>query len=76
MGNAHETKPDGPDKTGAKSSGDRFSEATSDKTLSDLEETESETDSTNPDSRPGPSPDGSLDGLIDESNEIKDTGPI
>ena len=55
---------------------ERKSEATSPETLSDIEETESESASTNLDNGPGPSPDGSLDGLIDESNEIKDTGPI
>jgi hypothetical protein len=50
----------------------RKSEATSDETLSDLEEGESDSSSTETNRDPGPSPDGALD----ESNEIKDAGPM
>ena len=50
---------------------DRQSEATSDETLSDLEENEEDVESSST-SDPGPSPDGALD----ESNEIKDAGPM
>ncbi len=51
---------------------ERKSEATSDETLSDLEETE--TDSNSPDTGldPGPSPDG----MLDEPDEIKDAEPM
>ncbi len=50
---------------------DRKSEATSDETLSDLEESEEDIGSSStPDS--GPSPDGALD----EGDEIKDAGPM
>ena len=57
----------------AKKLEERKSEATSDKTLSDLEETETVSSSTDTGGfDPGPSPDGSLD----ESDEIKDAGPI
>jgi len=52
---------------------ERKSEATSDKTLSDLEETETNSSSTDAGGfDPGPSPDGALD----EPDEIKDAGPI
>jgi hypothetical protein len=69
MGNSN-AKPD--IASGSKGREDRLSEATSDKTLSDLEE--SETDSSENDSGldPGPSPDG----LLDEPDEIKDAGPM
>ena len=51
--------------------GERKSEATSKETLSDLEETEK--DLTSPEqSSSGPSPDGQLD----ETDEIKDAGPM
>jgi hypothetical protein len=51
----------------------RKSEATSDKTLRDLEENETDSSSTDTGGfDPGPSPDGALD----ESDEIKDAGPI
>jgi hypothetical protein len=50
---------------------ERKSEATSDETLSDLEETE-DSSSTDTDLDPGPSPDGALD----EPDEIKDAGPM
>jgi len=49
----------------------RKSEATSEKTLSDIEETESDLDSTL-ELDPGPSPDGALD----EPDELKDAGPM
>ncbi|MDQ5845047.1 MAG: hypothetical protein M3539_07085 [Acidobacteriota bacterium] len=51
---------------------ERKSEATSDKTLADVTDMESDTDSIDADQDPGPSPDGALD----ESNEIKDAGPM
>jgi hypothetical protein len=52
---------------------ERKSEATSDKTLRDLEENETDSSSTDTGGfDPGPSPDGALD----ESDEIKDAGPI
>lgn len=51
---------------------ERKSEATSGEMVNDLQETEESSGliSTNPD--PGPSPDGALD----ESDEIKDAGPM
>jgi hypothetical protein len=51
---------------------ERKSEATSHKTLSDLEETETDSSSTETTRDHGPSPDGALD----ESDEIKDAGPM
>ena len=48
------------------------SDATSNKTLSDIEETEKDSSLENPSEDPGPSPDG----LLDEPGEIKDTGPM
>ena len=50
---------------------ERKSEATSDQTLSDLEETE-DSSSTDTGLDPGPSPDGALD----EPDEVKDAGPM
>ena len=52
--------------------GERKSEATSDKTLSDLEETETDSSSIDTGLNPGPSPDG----MLDQPDEIKDAGPI
>jgi hypothetical protein len=51
---------------------ERKSEATSDETLSDIEETEQDSSLENPRDDIGPSPDG----LLDEPDEIKDTGPM
>jgi hypothetical protein len=51
---------------------ERKSEATSNKTLSDIEETEQDSTLENPREDPGPSPDG----LLDEPDEIKDAGPM
>lgn len=51
---------------------ERKSEATSDETLSDLGESETDSNSTDTGIDPGPSPDGALD----ETDEIKDAGPI
>ena len=51
---------------------ERKSEATSDETLSELQETETDSSSTDTGHDPGPSPDGALD----ESDEIKDAGPM
>ena len=50
---------------------DRKSEATSDETLSDVEETENDA-STDSAGDPGLSPDGRLD----EADELKDAGPM
>ena len=49
----------------------RKSDATSDETLSDVEETGNDTGSSDS-SDPGPSPDGRLD----EADELKDAGPM
>jgi hypothetical protein len=51
---------------------ERKSEATSNKTLSDIEETEQDSTLENPREDPGPSPDG----LLDEPDETKDAGPM
>jgi hypothetical protein len=51
---------------------ERKSEATSDETLSDVEETETDSSSSSTNSDPGPSPDGAFD----ESDEMKDAGPM
>jgi hypothetical protein len=48
------------------------SEATSDEQLSDIEKNEVEVDSGNSSPDTGPSPDGALD----ESDEVKDAGPM
>ncbi len=50
----------------------RKSEATTDKTLSDVEETEKDSGPGPTQSDSGPSPDGALD----ESDEVKDAGPM
>jgi hypothetical protein len=49
----------------------RKSDATSDETVSDVEESEKNS-SASDDRDPGPSPDGRLD----ESDELKDAGPM
>jgi hypothetical protein len=51
---------------------ERKSEATSNETLSDIEETEQDSSLENPRDDVGPSPDG----LLDEPGEIKDAGPM
>lgn len=51
---------------------ERESEAASDETLNDLEETEKDSNSTDTGLDPGPSPDG----MLDQPDEIKDAGPI
>ncbi|HVQ38682.1 MAG TPA: hypothetical protein VMS31_14185 [Pyrinomonadaceae bacterium] len=48
------------------------SEATSKEQLSDIEDNESDVESGSSQPDPGPSPDGALD----ESDEIKDAGPM
>ena len=48
------------------------SEATSKELLSDIEESESAVESTSSDPDPGPSPDGA----VDETDELKDAGPM
>lgn len=70
MGN--DTKRDVAGTAGPKDSEDRLSEATSDKTLSDIEETEQDSSLENAKDDLGPSPDG----LLDEPDEIKDAGPM
>lgn len=50
----------------------RESEATTDKTLSDIEQTEKNSGSGSTQTDSGPSPDGALD----ESDETKDAGPM
>lgn len=72
MGNPDDTKPGKANPTEPKDLEDRLSEATSDKTLSDLEETETESSATDTALDPGPSPDG----ILDEPDEIKDAGPM
>ena len=49
---------------------ERQSEATSDQTLSDVEENEEVEESSQPDEAPSP------DGALDESDEVKDAGPM
>ena len=71
MGNSNDTKRVAAP-TGAKDLEDRLSEATSNKTLSDIEETEKDSSLENPKDDIGPSPDG----LLDEPDEIKDAGPM
>jgi hypothetical protein len=51
---------------------DRKAEATNDATLSDIEEDEKDVSSSDTNADPGPSPDGRLD----ESDELKDAGPM
>jgi hypothetical protein len=50
----------------------RKSDATSDETLSEIEETEDDSNSEASTHDPGPSPDG----LLDEPDELKDAGPM
>lgn len=70
MGNSNDINPGVT--AGPKDPEDRLSEATSDKTVSDLEETETDSSSTDTGLDPGPSPDG----MLDEPDEIKDAGPM
>jgi hypothetical protein len=72
MGNSNDTKRDATGPAQAKDREDRLSEATSDKTLSDIEEIEEDPSLENPSDDIGPSPDG----LLDEPDEIKDAGPM
>ena len=72
MVNANDWKPDTQTVNDKERLNERKSEATSDKTLSDLEETETDSSSTDTGLDPGPSPDGMLDG----PDEIRDAGPI
>lgn len=51
---------------------ERKSAATNDKTLSDIEESDTTSPATATGSDPGPSPDGTLD----EPDEVKDAGPM
>ena len=51
---------------------DRKSEATNDATLSEIEESEKDAPSSDTNTDRGPSPDGRLD----ESEELKDAGPM
>ncbi len=61
MGNPDTTKSQSPEKPEAKTSEDRLSEATSEKTVSDLEESEKIFDSKPVDERSIPAPDGTPD---------------
>ncbi len=61
MGNAGTTKSQSPEKRKAKTSQDRLSEATSEKTVSDLEESEKISDSSPVDRGYVPAPDGTPD---------------
>ena len=72
MRNSNDSKLDVTEKPGTEGLKDRLSDATSDETLSEIEETEAGSSSTNPEHDPGPSPDG----LLDEPDEIKDAGPM
>jgi hypothetical protein len=72
MQNSNDTKRGGSSAAGAKDPKDRSSEAVSNKTLSDIEETENVSSVESPGHDPGPSPDG----LLDEPDEIKDAGPM
>jgi len=51
---------------------ERKSDATSDKTLADIEESEKQIDSSTPQRDSGPSPDGQFD----ENSEIGNAGPM
>jgi len=72
MENSNDNKPGGSGQAGAKDPKDRSSDAVSNKTLSDIEETENISSVESPGHGPGPSPDG----LLDEPDEIKDAGPM
>jgi hypothetical protein len=72
MGNPNDSKLDVTEKPGTEGLKDRLSDATSDETLSEIEETESELDSNTVELDPGPSPDG----LLDEPDKLKDAGPM
>ena len=77
MGNPGTTKSPSPDKSEAKPSQDRLSEATSDKTVSDLEESEKLADSKPVDQGSIPAPDGSPDpDQRNRSAEGSDAGPM
>ena len=67
-----DSKGRGPAQEKEKNLAERKSEATSDETLSDLQETEKDSNSTDTGLDPGPSPDG----MFDEPDEVKDAGPI
>lgn len=72
MGNSNDTKPDGLAKSGVKESEDRSSEATSDKTVGDLEEAENVSSSGGSDEE-SPAPDGQFDDTRDKHD---DAGPM
>ena len=72
MVNANGGKSDTQDIQDKEALNERQSEATSDETLNDIEETQKGSSLENPREDPGPSPDGALD----ESDEIKDAGPM
>jgi hypothetical protein len=67
-----ESKRSGTAKDEASELDKRKSDATSDETLSDIEESEKDSSSTDTGLDPGPSPDGALD----EPDELKDAGPM
>lgn len=72
MVNQGEKNSQGPESSKAEKLEERKSEAISDETVSDLQETEEDSSSVSPGPDPGPSPDGSLD----ESDEIKGADPM
>ena len=72
MVNPNDCKPDTQSVNDKERLDERKSEATSDKTVSDLDETETVSSSGDAGLDPGPSPDG----MLDEPDEIKDAGPI
>lgn len=74
MGNSSETKSNGPEATKVKSLEDRLSEATSEKTLSDLEKTEKDASSTTKKWDSEPSPDGQMDDDRDGRADGSDIG--
>lgn len=66
MSNSSETKSDGPETAAANPSDDRSSEATSKKTLSDIEESENASGSANDDDASALAPDGAFDESADQ----------
>ncbi len=72
MPDSNEGKTVGKENDNRKNLDDRMSEATSDETLSEIEDSEKATSSSDTGRDPGPSPDGSLD----ESDELKNADPM
>jgi hypothetical protein len=72
VGDSTDSKPAVRSKRGAQDLDERKSDATSDETLSDIEETEKDSASATTRQDPGPSPDGAFD----EKKETDDAGPM